>query len=316
MDKRKVLISAPYLLPVIEQYQALFDENNAEFTKADVEERLEEADLLPIIAAYDGVVAGDDRFTRKVLEAASKLKVLVKWGTGIDSFDSEAAEEFGIKVCRTVNAFTEPVSDTVLGYILCFARNLEKMDRQMKAGVWDKIPGRALNESTIGVIGVGATGSGVLRRARAFGANLLGNDIRDVHPAHVKALDVTLVSLEELLEQSDFVSVNCDLNPTSYHLMTKEQFKRMKDTAYLINTARGPIVDEKALIAALQAKEIAGAGMDVFENEPLPKDSPLLKMDNVMIAPHNSNSSPKAWNLVHNSSLSQLFATLNKNNEV
>jgi D-3-phosphoglycerate dehydrogenase len=310
MGKKKILISAPYILPVIDQYQALFDENNSEFTKANVEERLEEADLLPIIAEYDGVVAGDDRFTRKVLEAASKLTVLVKWGTGIDSFDTEAADECGIKVCRTVNAFTEPVSDTVLGYILCFARNLEKMDRQMKAGVWDKIPGRALNESTIGVIGVGATGSGVLRRARAFGATLLGTDVRDVHPAHREALDVSLVALEELLERSDFVSVNCDLNSTSHHLMSKEQFKRMKSSAYMINTARGPIVDENALIAALQEKEIAGAGMDVFEDEPLPKDSPLLKMDNVMTAPHNCNSSPKAWNRVHDSSLSQLFAAL------
>ena len=310
MGKRKILVSAPYILPVIEQYQTLFDENDAEFVKAVVEERLEEEDLLPIIAEFNGVVAGDDQFTRKVLEAASNLTVLVKWGTGIDSFDTEAAEECGIKICRTVDAFTEPVSDTVLGYILCFARNLEKMDRLMKAGVWDKIPGRGLNESTIGVIGVGATGSGVLRRARAFGATLLGTDIRDVHPAHVKALDVSLVKLEELLERSDFVSVNCDLNSTSHHLMSKEQFKRMKSSAYLINTARGPIVDEKALVAALQEKEIAGAGMDVFEDEPLAKDSPLLKMDNVMIAPHNSNSSPKAWNRVHDNSLRQLFEAL------
>ena len=310
MGKRKILVSAPYILPVIEQYQTLFDENDAEFVKAVVEERLEEEDLLPIIAEFNGVVAGDDQFTRKVLEAASNLTVLVKWGTGIDSFDTEAAEECGIKICRTVDAFTEPVSDTVLGYILCFARNLEKMDRLMKAGVWDKIPGRGWNESTIGVIGVGATGSGVLRRARAFGATLLGTDIRDVHPAHVKALDVSLVKLEELLERSDFVSVNCDLNSTSHHLMSKEQFKRMKSSAYLINTARGPIVDEKALVAALQEKEIAGAGMDVFEDEPLAKDSPLLKMDNVMIAPHNSNSSPKAWNRVHDNSLRQLFEAL------
>jgi len=310
MGKRKILVSAPYILPVIEQYQTLFDENDAEFVKAVVEERLEEEDLLPIIAEFNGVVAGDDQFTRKVLEAASNLTVLVKWGTGIDSFDIEAAEECGIKICRTVDAFTEPVSDTVLGYILCFARNLEKMDRQMKAGVWDKVLGRALNESTIGVIGVGATGSGVLRRARTFGATLLGTDIRDVHPAHVKALDVSLVKLEELLERSDFVSVNCDLNSTSHHLMSKEQFKRMKSSAYLINTARGPIVDEKALVTALQVKEIAGAGMDVFEDEPVPNDSPLLKMDNVMIAPHNSNSSPKAWNRVHDSSLRQLFEAL------
>jgi phosphoglycerate dehydrogenase-like enzyme len=299
------------MLPVIAQYKDLFEKNNAEYVIADVNERLEEKDLLPIIAEFDGVIAGDDRFTRKVFEAATKLKVLVKWGTGIDSFDQKAAAENNVKICRTLDAFTEPVGDSVLGYILCFSRNLVAMDRHMKAGVWEKIPGRALNESTVGVIGVGATGSAVLRRARAFGATLLGNDVRDVHPAHIKALDVSMVSLEELLERSDFVSVNSDLNPTSHHLMSKDQFKRMKNTAFMINAARGPVVDEKALVLALQEKQIAGAGMDVFEDEPLPGDSPLLQMDNVMMAPHNSNSSPKAWNRVHDSSLSQLFAALN-----
>lgn len=311
MSKYKILISAPYMLPVIAQYKDLFEKNNAEYVIADVNERLEEKDLLPIIAEFDGVIAGDDRFTRKVFEAATKLKVLVKWGTGIDSFDQKAAAENNVKICRTLDAFTEPVGDSVLGYILCFSRNLVAMDRHMKAGVWEKIPGRALNESTVGVIGVGATGSAVLRRARAFGATLLGNDVRDVHPAHIKALDVSMVSLEELLERSDFVSVNSDLNPTSHHLMSKDQFKRMKNTAFMINAARGPVVDEKALVLALQEKQIAGAGMDVFEDEPLPGDSPLLQMDNVMMAPHNSNSSPKAWNRVHDSSLSQLFAALN-----
>jgi D-3-phosphoglycerate dehydrogenase len=119
-----------------------------------------------------------------------------------------------------------------------------------------------------------------------------------------------MVSQEELLKQADFVSINCDLNPTSQHLMSDAQFKLMKNDAVMINTARGPIVDEQALIRALQNGEIAGAGMDVFEFEPLPKDSPLLKMDNVMIAPHNSNSSPEAWERVHANTLKNLFDVL------
>ncbi len=246
-----------------------------------------------------------------MLESAANLKVLAKWGTGIDSFDAQAAAELNVAIRRTLDAFTEPVGDSVLGYILNFARNLTAMDRQMKAGIWDKIPGRALNECTIGVVGVGATGSGVLRRARAFGAELLGNDIRDVHPGHVKALGVEMVALEELLGRADFVSVNADLNPTSHHLMSTGQFAAMKNSAYMINCARGPVVDEKALVAALQGGQIAGAALDVFEDEPLPATSPLRSMDNVFIAPHNSNSSPKAWNRIHESTLTQLFEVLN-----
>lgn len=310
MRKWKILVTAPYMLPVIDSYRDWFEKHNAEFILADVEERFEEDDLIPIIAEFDGVIAGDDRFTRKVFEAAENLKVLAKWGTGIDSFDAEAAAEHGVTICRTLDAFTEPVADSVLAYMLNFARNLTAMDRQMKSGIWNKIPGRALNESVIGVIGVGATGSGVLRRARSFGARLLGTDIRDVHPGHIKALGVEMVSLDELLRESDFVSVNADLNETSFHLMNAVRFKTMKSSAYMINCARGPLVDEKALVDALRSREIAGAAMDVFEDEPLPADSPLRTMDNVFLAPHNSNSSPCAWERIHVSTLSQLFEAL------
>jgi D-3-phosphoglycerate dehydrogenase / 2-oxoglutarate reductase len=308
--KWKVLVTAPYMLPVIEKFDEYFLEHDIEYVKADVEERMEESDLLPVIADYDGVICGDDRFTPRVVEAGRKLKVIAKWGTGIDSIDTGAAEARGIRVCRTLDAFTEPVADSTLGYILNFARRLPWMDQQMKNGIWDKIPGRALFECTIGVIGVGATGSGTLRRAGAFGARLLATDIRDINAGHVKALGVEMVDLNKLLEQSDFVCLHCDLNSASEHLMSAPQFKAMKTTAVILNLARGPIVDEVALVDALRKGDIAGAALDVFEDEPLPKNSPLLEMDNVMIAPHNSNSSPKAWERVHWSTLNQLVDSL------
>ena len=304
-------MTAPYMLPVVDQFTDFYKENDLEITTADVLERMEEEDLLPLIADFDGIICGDDRITAQVIEAAPKLKVICKWGTGIDSIDKVTAESRGIRVCRTLDAFTEPVSDSALGYMLCFARKLPLMDQQMKKGIWDKIPGRALNECTIGVIGVGACGSGVLHRAGAFGAELLGNDIREIDPDHTKALSVDMVSLDDLLVRSDFVSLHCDLNPTSEHLISTPQLKAMKKTAFLLNLARGPIVDEPALIEALASGEIAGAALDVFEHEPLPHDNALLSMDNVMIAPHNSNSSPKAWERVHWSTLTQLVDGLN-----
>ena len=306
----KVLVTAPYMVPVLERFHEFFSDNGIEVVRADVEERLEEEDLLPLIGDVDGVICGDDRFTDRVMELAPKLKVIAKWGTGIDSIDAEAAERRAIRVCRTRDAFTQPVADSVIGYMLSFARRLPWMDRAMKAGTWEKIPGMALGEATIGVIGVGAVGSAVLKRAGAFGARTLGNDIREIDAEHAGALGVEMVTFDDLLEQSDFVSVNCDLNPTSRHLMGKPEFTRMKRTAVVINTARGPVIDESALVEALAAGEIAGAGLDVFEDEPLPTSSPLRTMDNVMLAPHNSNSSPGAWERVHRSTLEQLLSGL------
>lgn len=150
----------------------------------------------------------------------------------------------------------------------------------------------------------------MLRKAKTFGMKLYGNDIREIDASFVREVGVEMVSLEELLQKSDFVSVNCDYNPTSHHLINDKTLALMKDTAVLINTARGPIVDEPALIRALESKKIAGAALDVMEFEPLPQDSPLRKMDNVMLAPHNSNSSPVAWEFVHWNTIKNCFEVL------
>jgi phosphoglycerate dehydrogenase-like enzyme len=183
----------------------------------------------------------------------------------------------------------------------------------MKRGVWEKIPGRALSECTLGVVGVGNCGKAVLRRARAFGMHLLGNDIIEIAPDFVREYEVEMTSLDDLLRRSDFVSLHCDLNPTSLHLMNPRSFSQMKPGAILINTSRGPVVDEPALIASLRTGRIAGAALDVYEIEPLPKDSPLLEMDNVLLAPHNANSSPAAWERVHWNTIRNLLVGLGFN---
>jgi D-3-phosphoglycerate dehydrogenase len=261
---------------------------------------MEEADLLEYAGQFDGAICGDDRYTARVLEAcAPRLKVISKWGTGVDSIDAEACSRLNIRLGRTPNAFTEAVADTVLSYLLSFARRGPWMDREMKNGKWTKLPGRALHECTLGIVGVGNIGKAVTRRARTFGMKVLGNDIVEIDPAFIRESGIEMTGLEYLLSNSNFVSINCDLNPTSYHLMNADTFALMKPSAVLINTARGPVVEEQALVAALQTKRIAGAALDVFEVEPLPLDSPLLKMDNVLLAPHNANSSPAAWERVH-----------------
>ena len=308
----KVLVTAPYMQPLIDRFRPIFAQRNIELIVPPVKERLEEEDLLQWVNDVDGVICGDDRFTERVLKAASRLKVIAKWGTGIDSIDQAACEKMGIAIRNTPNAFSEPVADSVLGYILCFARNLPWMNQAMCQGIWEKIPGRSLRECALGVIGVGDVGKAVVRRAVAHSMQVFGNDLVEMPQDFLAETDIEMVSKQELLNRSDFVSLNCDLNPTSYHMMDEARFAQMKPTAVVINTARGPILDERALIRALKSGKIAGAALDVFEEEPLPEDSPLRQMDNVMLAPHNANSSPEAWERVHRNTIRSLLEVLEK----
>jgi len=309
--KWKILVSAPYMQPVLDDYRDVFAAHDAELVVPEVHERLSEQELLGLVGDIDGVIAGDDRFSAKVLEkAVPRLKVISKWGTGIDAFDLEACRRLGIAVRNTPGAFTEPVADSVMGYVLCFARRLPWMNEQMKAGIWDKIPGKALHESVLGIIGLGNIGRAVAKRARGFGMRTLANDIIEIPQSVIEETGVQMVGRDELLRESDFVSVNCDLNPTSIHLMDDEAFELMKEGGIVINMARGPIIDEVALIRALHDRTIGGAALDVFEHEPLAQDSPLKTMPNVMLAPHNSNSSPGAWLRVHENTIHNLFEVL------
>ena len=307
----RVLISAPYFIPVFERFADYFEQSGLTVEIANVVERLSEEELLPYAGEIDGVISGDDRFTEAVLEIFSpRLKVISKWGTGIDSIDQEAATRLGVDVFNTPDAFIDAVADSVMGYILAFARQLPWMDDRLKAGGWEKIPSVALHECTLGVIGVGRIGKAVLQRASAFGMTLVGNDILEIDAKFVKTYEVGMIPLMDLLEMSDYVSINCDLNPTSRHLIDQNALARMKKSAVLINTARGPVVEEEALIRALQSGDIAGAGLDVFEDEPLPNDSPLRSMNDVLLGSHNANSSPSAWERVHRNTLRNLFIGL------
>lgn len=308
----RVLVSAPYFQPVVEKYGDVFEQNGVEVIVPVVNERLSEAELLDLVDGVHGVISGDDHFTARVLEKATDLRVISKWGTGIDSIDQDAAARCGIAVRNTPNAFTEPVADSTLGYILCFARQLPWMDRDIRRGLWDKRPGVSLRECTLGIIGVGNIGKAVARRAAAFGMRILGNDLEDLPESFLSDVGMVVSDKESLIREADFLTLHCTLNSTSRHIIGCEALGLMKDTAYLINTARGPLIDNGALAAALAAGRISGAALDVFEQEPLPDDSPLRALGNCLMAPHNSNSSPEAWQRVHESTLENLLEELEK----
>jgi D-3-phosphoglycerate dehydrogenase len=311
----KVMVSAPYMQPVIDRFRPVFEENSIGLVLPTVEECLSEDELLQWIGDIDGVICGDDHFTKRVLDAAPRLKVISKWGTGVDSIDSAACRRRGIPVLNTPGAFNIPVSETVLGYILCFARQLINLDRDIRNSTWRKLPSTSLQECTLGIIGVGNIGKTVARRAAALSMKVLGNDVVEMPPDFAAETGIVTVSLDDLLREADFISLNCDLNPTSFHLVGDRELSLMKPEAYLINTARGPIIDEPALVRALEEGRIAGAALDVFEVEPLPEDSPLRHMDNAMLAPHNANSSPSAWELVHQNTIRNLLDALKRSSE-
>lgn len=300
MMTKTILLTAPYMMPYLDRFLPVLERYGLAVIVPQVNERMSQSELLEYAGQVDGSICGDDAYTAEVLARfAPRLKVISKWGTGIDSIDQRAAARMGVQVRNTPNAFTLPVSDSVMAYMLAFARLQPWMDRAVKSGIWNKLLGRSLSECTLGVIGLGNIGKAVIRRARPFGMKLLGNDIIPIAPDFIVEHNVQMVSLPELLSASDFVSVNCDLNPTSYHLLNAETLAHLKPGAVIINTARGRIIDEPALVAALQSGRLGGAALDVFEIEPLPADSPLRSMDQVMLAPHNSNSSPAAWEWVH-----------------
>jgi D-3-phosphoglycerate dehydrogenase len=215
-----------------------------------------------------------------------------------------------VRLCNTPDAFSTPVADSTLGYILAFSRRLVEMDRAMHAGEWRKIHGRALHECTLGIVGVGNIGRAVARRARAFGMRILGCDIRPIPPGVLSESVIEPVDLGRLLAESDFITLHCDLNSTSRHLLRAETLARTKRGAIVLNLARGPCIHEQALVQALESGQIGGAAMDVFEEEPLPAASPLRRMPNVLMSPHNSNSSATAWERVHRSTIDQLLAAL------
>lgn len=310
--KWKVLVSAPYVQEDIDRLGPLLISKGLDITVPDVKERLTEEQLLEIIGEYDGVVAGDDKFTPRVFEAAKKLKVVSKWGIGIDSFDKEAAKKHGVVIRNTPGAFRNQVADSILAYMLAFARQVSWMDQDIKAGGWKKRPLVSLNESVVGVIGLGNTGKETVKRLYGFGAKILGCDIVEISPDFIKQHGVEMTTKDDLLRRSDFVTLNCDLNATSHHIIGKAEFSLMKPNAVLVNCARGPLIDEPALVEALRKGMIAGAGLDVFEAEPLPLDSPLRKMPNVLCAPHNSNGAKGERERIHTNTINNLMEELNK----
>jgi D-3-phosphoglycerate dehydrogenase len=227
--------------------------------------------------------------TRALIDQLERCRVIVRFGIGVDMVDLDAATERGILVCNTATYCLDEVSNHALGLLLMLNRGLLQDVDSVRGGGWFRStssPPRRLTGQRLGLVGAGRIGQLVAHKARGFGMDVVGYD------PYLRAREsngVPLVDLDELLASSDFVSVHCPLNASTRHLLGARELALMKSTAFLINTARGPIVDEGALCAALSEQRLAGAGLDVFETEPLPIDHPLRQLDNVILTPHSAS---------------------------
>jgi len=243
-----------------------------------------------IIAEADYAISGQVAVSGDVLRAARKLKLLHKWGVGYDNIDIATAKELGIKVARTTGSNALPVAEFALGLMISALRYIGYGHAELKNGHWStgSLPGETfmLSGKTVGIIGFGAIGQNVAKLLRGFGCTILYSKRQPLTAEEEAALGVRHASLDAILAQADVVSLHCPLTPETTNLIGREAFAKMKKTAVLINVARGGVVDESALVTALREREIAGAAMDVYAIEPLPADSDLLTLDNLVVTPH------------------------------
>ncbi|WP_448534930.1 phosphoglycerate dehydrogenase, partial [Pseudothermotoga sp.] len=237
------------------------------------------------LKGFDAIIVGVQRITREMLQNSS-VRIIAKHGVGVDNIDLEAATELGIPVTVTPNANAVSVAELTIGFIFALSKKLIDLHnnlyqkRQFVSNV-----GLELQGKTLGIVGFGSIGKEVAKRALCLGMRVLVYDPY-VEESMLRELGVERAELDELLRQSDFVSLHVPLNESTRHLIDHEKISLMKKTAYLINTARGGVVDETALVEALKSGQIAGAALDVFDVEPLPPDSPFFECPNVIMTPH------------------------------
>jgi D-3-phosphoglycerate dehydrogenase / 2-oxoglutarate reductase len=254
-------------------------------------------ELLPHVTDADGLIVQWTKIPRDLIQSLAKCKVISRYGIGVDMIDLAAAGEHGIMVCNTPDYCIDEVSTHTLSFVLMLNRQILLQHQHTQSGGWGSptpIPPARLSTQSLGVIGAGNIGRVVVKKAAVFGLTVLVFDPY-LDRNQIAALGGEKVELDDLLQRSDYVSIHCPLTEETRHLISQRQLALMKPTAYLINMARGPIVNQAALVEALQERKIAGAALDVLEVEPPPADEPILKLDNVIFTPHLSSWSAESF---------------------
>ncbi|MBF8189397.1 phosphoglycerate dehydrogenase [Nonomuraea sp. K274] len=285
MTTHRVLVTTAWLRPG-DHVDQMLREAGFEVVHSSFKDREPTGEpLIDVVRGFHGIVAGTDAFTPEVIAAARELRVLGRTGVGYDNIDVAAATEHDVAVCFTPAVNRRSVAEHVLALMLNCARLIPQNVRSVRAGGWDQVSGRELAGAKLGIVGLGSIGKLVARLAIALGMEVLAFDAR-LDGEFAREHGIREVTLDDLLRESDFVSLHLFLDGSTYHLIDDRALALMKPSAYLINTARGGVVDEEALADAIERGAIAGAALDVTEVEPLPAGSRLREFGNVIVTAH------------------------------
>ncbi len=282
------------LQPVADEMMGIIRELLPEGFTVDAVTGRAPADLKAAMADADYGVWWDVPVTAEIVAASPKVKLFHKWGVGVDNIDMEACRARGIQVARTTGSNAAPVAEFTIGAMIALARRIVPAHISTAAGGWEKneVWKRSImvTGKTVGIIGLGSIGKGVAKRLAGFDCRILYHNRNRIPAAEEAALGVEYATLDDLLRQSDIVSLNCPLSPETKGMIDARAFGLMKRGALLVNVARGGVVVEADLVRALEDGTLAGAAVDVFESEPPPKDHPLLRMPNVIVTPHTAST--------------------------
>ncbi|MCF8275166.1 MAG: phosphoglycerate dehydrogenase [Flavobacteriales bacterium] len=307
----KVLVTCPPMLGMIDEFRDQFAEKGIELIAPNVVQTLSEEQLMEILPGVDGWIIGDDPATERVFEAGKKgnLKAAVKWGVGVDNVDFKACEKLGIPIINTPNMFGAEVADIAVSYVIGLARETYAIDRGVRNNQWPKPAGISLTGKHVALVGFGDIGKAVAKRLHAFDMFVHVYDPL----AEKRSEDLVRYGFDTWpngLGACDFVVTTCALNQHTKHMINQETLSLMKNDVRIVNVSRGPIIDENALINAIESGKVHSVGLDVFEVEPLPQDSKLRTYDKAIFGTHNGSNTKDAVMRASHKAISLLFGFL------
>lgn len=308
-----ILITCPPMRKRIDEFRPLFEAKGMNLVLPEMVQVLSVEELKKIVPTVDAWIIGDDPANAEVFAAgkAGKLKAAVKWGVGVDNVDFTAAKALDIPIANTPGMFGEEVSDLALAYLLALARETHIIDKKVRSGDWYKPAGVSVAGKKAAVIGFGDIGKATARKVKAFNMGV------SVYDPFAKPSDENRTAYSfngdvlNAVEGADFLIVTCALTQTNRHMVNRELLENLNDGAFVINVSRGPLVDEKALTEALKSGKVAGAGLDVFEVEPLDTQNPLLQFEQVIVGSHNGSNTKEAVRRASFRAIEILFGFLN-----
>lgn len=291
---KDILVTCPPMLGQIDRFIEPAAALGLRLCPAKVTQILSVPELLQVVPQHDGWIIGDDPATRAVFEAgrAGRLRAAVKWGIGVDNVDFAACRDLGLPIINTPNMFGTEVADVATAYVVALARQLFVIDRGVRAGGWPKPPGISLTGRRAGVVGLGDIGRNLVTRLQAMGLNVTAYD--PGVPADAGPAGAARAVWPEAIDTLDFLIFTCALNAHNHHMLNAPTLARARPGLRIVNVARGPLIDENALIDALASGQVHSAALDVFETEPLPQDSPLRAHDRCIFGTHNGSNSTDA----------------------